>query len=280
MKKRNQLDNKLLEVYRDITDDVVESDFVPYACLFDANTILTKNGELLQIIKITGFTYEAISNDDVDLRNVIRQAIMQGIDSNEYAVWFHTLRRKKNLSPDGQYPDEFSDRLHKAWKLRNEWDRKYTNELYVTIVKDGQPAEIHSPKGFIEGLIPAVDRRVRNKYLERIAPELDATVVRILDALRDFGAKRLTMVKRGDRYYGEHLEFLEKLINLEERPMPIEEMALSDYLTSGEISFAYNAMEVRTAEEHRRFGAILTVKEYNKKASRVWSTSPNWPTAA
>ncbi len=266
VKKRNQLDNTQLEVMRDIADDVIESDFVPYACLFDPDTILAKNGELMQVIKITGFTYEALSHEDADLRSVIRAAISSSIHSNDYAVWFHTIRRKKRLSPDGDYPDAFSSRLHDAWKRRNDWDRKYINELYITIVREGQSADISNIKGFFDGVIPAIDRKIRNAYLDRVAPELDATVSRLIKALREFGAKRLTIVKREGVYYGEHLEFLEKLINLEERPMPICQMDLSDQLTSGEISFAYNAMEVRTAEGERRFGAILTIKEY-KEAS-------------
>ena len=65
---KHMRDNMQLEVLRDITDDVVEADFVPYSCLFDPNTILTKNGELMQIIKITGFTYEVITNEEADLR--------------------------------------------------------------------------------------------------------------------------------------------------------------------------------------------------------------------
>lgn len=263
---RNQLDNAKLEVFRDITDDVEESDFVPYACLFDPHTLLTKNGELLQIIKITGFTYEALEHSDADLRQVIRKAVARSIPGNEYAIWFTTIRRKKRLSPDGEYPDEFSHKLHEAWKERNQWDRKYINELYVTIVREGQNADITSVKGFFAGLWPPYDRKQRNHYLERIAQELNATVEHMLALLQEFGAKRLGIVRRDGRYYGEHLEFLEKLINLEERPMPVIDIGLSEYLTSGEITFAYNAMEVRSAEGDRRFGAVLTIKEY-KEAS-------------
>jgi type IV secretion system protein VirB4 len=48
--------------------------------------------------------------------------------------------------------------------------------------------------------------------------------------------------------------------------MPVAEMDLSMYLTTGEITFAFNAMEVRTSAGKRRFGSILTLKEY-KEAS-------------
>lgn len=259
-------DNLQLEILRDISADVQESDFVPYACLYDPNTILTKNGELLQVIKITGFTYESLSDVDADLRKVIRNAVGKSIRGNSYAIWFHTLRRKQRLSPDGDYPDPFSAMLNNAWKQRNSWDRKFINELYITIVREGQSADITSVKGFWEGLVPAVDRKIRNSYLDKIAVELDETVQLMMGHLKEFGAKRLSIVKRDGVYHGEHLEFLEKLINLEERPMPIDEVDLSHYLTSGEVTFAYNAMEVRTAEGLRRYGAMLTIKEY-KEAS-------------
>jgi type IV secretion system protein VirB4 len=265
---RYQLDNAALEAMRDIAGDVEEADFVPYACLFDPHTILTKNGELLQIIKITGFTYEAIERSDVDLRQVIRRAVAQSVDTDDYALWFTTIRRKKSLSPDGNFPDGFSSAMHDAWKGRNGWGRKHINELYVTVVRTGQSADITSAKGFVQGLMPARDRNLRNAYLDESAAALNEVMARLLAELAGFGVRRLGVVKREDgRYYGEHLEFLEKLINLEERPMPLAEVGLSDYLTSGEISFAYNAMEVRSAEGERRFGAVLTVKEY-KEASR------------
>ncbi|MDC3911892.1 hypothetical protein KQE47_26545, partial [Raoultella planticola] len=71
--------------------------------------------------------------------------------------------------------------------------------------------------------------------------------------LAPFGARLLTVVERDGVFYGEQLEFLEKLINLEERPMPVPLEDLSQVLTSGEITFGHSSMEVRTAEGKRRF---------------------------
>jgi type IV secretion system protein VirB4 len=79
-----------------------------------------------------------------------------------------------------------------------------------------------------------------------------------------FGARLLTTVERDGLFYNEQMEFLEKIINLEERPMPVPERDLSQELTSGEITFGFNAMEVRSADGHRRFAAILTLKEYKE----------------
>jgi type IV secretion system protein VirB4 len=80
-----------LEDYRDITDDVEESDFVPYASLYDAETIVTKNGELLQIIRIDGVP------DGAEVRQALREAIHRCIPSDTYALWFHTSMRCQRL---------------------------------------------------------------------------------------------------------------------------------------------------------------------------------------
>ncbi|MEJ0009150.1 MAG: hypothetical protein WDN72_00520 [Alphaproteobacteria bacterium] len=117
-----------------------------------------------------------------------------------------------------------------------------------------------------QSLWPPRDRAVRTEYLDRALKEITATVNNMGRFLGAYGARRLTAVERGGVFYGEHLEFLEKLINLEERPMEIPRRDLSLALTSGEITFGHNAMEVRTADGHRRFAAIFTVKEYKESS--------------
>ena len=42
--KRVAVEQRDLQALRDIADDVIESYFVPYACLIDPSTIITKNG--------------------------------------------------------------------------------------------------------------------------------------------------------------------------------------------------------------------------------------------
>lgn len=265
--KVHNRENKDLEAVRDITDDVEESEFVPYACMFDPNTILTKNGELLQTLRVKGFTSEELSggNGD-DLRTAVRNAILKHIDSSVYAVWIHTMRRKSDMRAGGEFPDNFSRKLDETWNARNKWESHYVNEMYITIVREGQSADITSVKGFFTGLIPRIDKYIRNKYIDEIITGLDRVTTDLLHELEEYGAKRLTMVERNGVTYSETLEFLEKLINLEERPIVVPDVDLSTFLTSGEISFSFNAMEVRTAEGKRRFGAILTLKEYKESS--------------
>lgn len=251
-----------LESFRDIADDVIESDFVPYACLYDRDTIATKNGELLQIVKITGLGFEA--GQQGDLRAAIRRAIQQCIPDTSYAIWLHTLRRKQSLMPHAHFPDQFSGNLDASWRAQHPSSASYVNELYVTIVKAGQQAGLRQLDGLLQSLFPRREAAARSDFLDNALRELGTTTGRMLDMLRPYGARLLTVTEREGVFYSEQLEFLEKLINLEERAMEVPRRDLSQVLTSGDITFGHDAMEVRTAEGKRRFAALLTLKEYKE----------------
>jgi type IV secretion system protein VirB4 len=258
----SQPESEDLEAMRDIADDVIESDFVPYACLADPFSLFTKNGEILQIIRIPA----SAAAETGDLRKAIREALFKAIPDTSYAIWIHTIRRRQNLSLPADFRDGFSRHMEEGWNKSQRWSETFTNDLYLSIVKAGQLAGLTDFAAIRHSFWPKRDAQIRNDYLDEAMRELTATVDAILAHLSGFEARRLQVVTRDGASYSEQLEFLESLINLESRPMPIVEQNLSHYLTSGEITFGFNAMEVRTAEGKRRFAAIMTLKEYKESS--------------
>lgn len=257
--------NEDLEAYRDITDDVIESDFVPYACYYNDHTLITKNGELMQVVKITGLAQELLGHSEVNLRATLREIIAQCIPSDSYALWLHTIRRKADLSSGGKHANEFARHVDEAWEDRNGFRHQYINEIYLSIVHEGQDVALRKPQNFVMGLLPNRDIRWRNAYLDETYDKINAVVGDIVEKLSGFGITRLGMYEHEGTFYCEISEFLQKLTNLDDRPMAAMEEDLSSYLTQGEITFGFNAMEVRL-NERRRFASILTIKEH-KEAS-------------
>lgn len=251
-----------LEAFRDIADDVIESDFVPYACLADPFSIFTKNGEILQIVRIPA----SAAAETGDLRKAIREALFKAIPDTSYAIWIHTIRRRQNLSLKADFHDGLSRQVEDSWNKSQHWNEAFSNDLYLSIVKAGQPASLTDFTAIRHSFWPKRDAQIRNDYLDAANQELTTTVDAILAYLNKFEARRLQVITRDGTSFSEQLEFLESLINLESRPMPIVERDLSHYLTSGEITFGFNAMEVRTAEGKRRFAAIMTMKEYKESS--------------
>lgn len=236
-------------------------DFLPFACFYDPNTILTKNGELMQTLKIVGFSHEQVAGRKVGLRAAIRQAVQESFGDNSYAIWFHTIRRRKNLDPGGSYPAGFSEYLNRRWGEANQWSEKFTNELYITIAKEGQTGRIEGPKGFFRGLVPALERNHRLGYLSHAFTDLNDTVERMLETLSSFGARRLTLTDQDGVIFAEALQFLGKIINLEERPRELPLRDLSEYLPDTTLRFDFNTIEV-SSPRGNRYGALLTIKDY------------------
>ena len=261
-RKKKDFSSKDLEALHDIADDVIESDFVPYACLFDPSTIATKDGELVQTIKITGLGYE--TNAHGDLRSAVRAVIKNAIPDATYAIWLHTLRRKQPALARAHYPDAFSGKVDELWRATHPASITYTNELYVTIVRASASVSLRRWDVIKQSIFSKRDITNRSADMTRSLGDINQVTATILSQLQPFGARLLTTVARDGIYYSEQVEFLEKLINLEERPMPVPERDLSQVLTSGEITFGFNAMEVRSADGIRRFAAILTLKEYKE----------------
>ncbi len=254
-----------LEAYRDIADDVIEADFVPYACLLDPLTIATKNGEVLQILRVDRL--DPTSTQAKNLRGAIRQVLASKLPDSSYAVWLHNFRREKPYLSKPAFASPHASALYDAWHESQGLSRGFTNELYITIVKAAEPARLSSLKHFTRSLHWNADIKQREEYLQNAKAELHRVVDDLLAVLKDFGGARLGLETREDgEIYAEHLEFLEKLINLEARPMKLPTQDLSHYLTSGDVTFGFNAMEVRTAEGKRRFASIMTIKEYKESS--------------
>ncbi len=75
-----------------------DSNFIPFVGYYNENTILSKNGELMQVIKVTGFNHENISSDIINLRETIRDSLLNNIKSDNFALWINTIRRKKDIA--------------------------------------------------------------------------------------------------------------------------------------------------------------------------------------
>ena len=66
-----------------ISFKIPSEDFIPFVCHYDEETILTKNGELMKTIRITGFSQDSTSDLD-SVREVVRKSIINEINPNRY----------------------------------------------------------------------------------------------------------------------------------------------------------------------------------------------------
>ncbi len=248
--------------------DVAE--YIPHACHYDRETVLTKNGELLQTIKITGFNFETIdeARHHLDVRSTLRKAIQDTIQTNEYAFWFHTLRRKRDLSTEGAYPEGFAKHLNEKWVEHNQLREQYVNELYVTILLQGEGLSLLKKSDIISNLFLGSFNRKKYELLAKKCIQLTETVNQLVSELEKFGARKLRVEKHSDGiYYSEIVGFLSKIINLTNIPAPLGGMDLSEVLPSHQIFFGHNLLEIR-GYSGTHYGTMLSVKEYHEVSTQ------------
>jgi len=256
-----------------IAEDITS--FIPYYCHYNHHTLLTKNGELLQTIKIAstvgGLDYEGGGHAGQSAREMIRQAVVQAVSTNDVAIWLHVIRKRKPIENRGKFRESFANAVNDRWKQHYPWKFEYYNEIYVSVLYNGQSAQMLDSKNVRHITLPGINRHFRNEYLDEAAEALEGIVAGITTRIRkQFDATRLTIVERlptdGSHpiFYSEPMEFLGTLLNLREEAFPVPQMDVSDALLTTSQTFGFNAIETKDGEGKRRFGAMLSLKQYRE----------------
>ncbi|NBX03934.1 MAG: hypothetical protein EBR02_07765 [Alphaproteobacteria bacterium] len=260
------------------------ADFIPYYSHYNSHTLLTKNGEVMQIIKIAadarGVEYEGSDAMGLTLRDVLRTAIIENVNGAEFSIWLHTIRRRKQVNFTTRFQEKFAAYVHRSWAKKQKWNHQYYNEVYLTILHEGQAAPLTEKEALKQVVLPMSNRAYRNAYLDKAAQHLDTVVSGILAQLRtNYSAQLLGTVERLPTeidplatrpiFYSEPMEFLGTLLNLQAEPHPLPDADISVALQTHDLTFGYNAMETKNVDGKRKFGALLTLKRYSEMAPEM-----------
>lgn len=233
----------------------INLDFIPYACHYDEETILTKQGELLKIIKLED--YSSVDNYG-DLRTEIRKSISKNIKSLYFTVWIHTVRKLNKLSLQWNKTSDFSDHLHSTWfnKLVDS-KLQYINELYIVVLLSDFGKHINNAFFF---------DRIKNRhklFLQENHQELQKITDLIQKDLEPFGAKKLGLRSSEGKIYSQMMEFLHYIITLTHKDYPICERDLSQHVKNLKVAFGFNKFQT-SFEGQQKFGSIFCIKEYRE----------------
>ena len=122
----------------------IDDNIFPYSCLVDDDVLLTKNGEVVQIIKILLDDFKL--NQDGGLRDAIRTAISENTNDLKTAFWIQTVKRKKaKIKKTGKViKHEFLNRLCNVGQELEDELNNYTTCVYITIIKQGRNFKLNT----------------------------------------------------------------------------------------------------------------------------------------
>ena len=234
---------------------------LPYARHIDDVTIETRDGLLLQTIRLGGLLFETADSGELNYRAELRDAMLRALGSSRFAIYHHVVRRRAEVALDDAFPDDFSERLNDRWSHKLSGKQLFVNELFLTIVR--RP---------LQGNVGIIDRvqnwlgQATQRNAARLAQEkhaLDTARDAVVAALGAYDPHVLTRYDTAHGHRSEPLEFLSYLFNADMRPVAVPSGDLGHHLPVRRISFGKDTVELGpSGPMPRRFVALVSIKDY------------------
>ena len=243
-------------------------DILPYACYYDKNTVLTKNGELLQTIKISDFYCS--SGDSRGIREVIRDIIRTDIADSKVSFYFHTVRSKKKIDMKHVVgKSQYADDLYRSYNKERNDGFGYFNDLYITLTMMADDRRF-SLFNVMSDLYFAYVKKGHNRYLEKVSQTLNEYISKLMEGLEGFGVNRLAIIKGPNGYISEHLSFFNYLLSFDNVKMYLPMGDLSRELTEEcKIAFGFNVAQVMGRIGKKRYTSVIILKDYVEMSGAV-----------
>lgn len=247
------------------------SGFIPFKAHWNDNTVITNNNDLLQVVKISGFSFETADDEDLDIRKSVRNMLFKGMASGQIGLYFHMHRRKEKPYGDDyasvDMPDGFATYLDRKWVDKHKDRDTYVNELYITIIKKNIAA---GPLAGIEDTVKKVfgskDDESKGLAMKEACEELDEATGRVLNSLTDYDAQLLGITQVGENYYSEIAQFLATIVNCGEiSKMPLSTLEISKQIITHRLYFGNRAIEIKLHDGSSKYAGIVSIKEYGPK---------------
>ena len=243
--------------------DPSAGDRLPYAGHLDDHTVMTRGGDLIQMIQVDGVAFETADSETLNHMAAVRDVVMRGIANSNLMLYCHVIRRQVTAELSGAQPDGFVRDLDDAWRQQLRGKKLYINDMVLMLVRRPAQGKI----GFFDRLTKW-GNGTRNSA-ERLADqtrelrELDAARTNLLSALSRYGPRLLGRYHDANGTCSEPLEILSALYNGEMQPVLEPTGDAGQYLPYKRISFGLDALELKGASANTsRFGAIVSMKDY------------------
>ncbi|HEV7325577.1 MAG TPA: VirB4 family type IV secretion system protein [Bosea sp. (in: a-proteobacteria)] len=237
---------------------------VPYTRHVDDHIIRTRDGLVLTIFKLDGYSFETADLSEVNGRLLGRNDIVRTLANSRFALVSHIIRREVEPRIESTFGNAFCSELDARYNAALSQRRMFVNDLYVTIVRRPLQGQAGTFDAVLGSLLGRKDQTGESVSRQTALTELRDVATAVKESLSGYGARQLGVVDRDGTWFSEPLEFLVQLLNGGmPRPMHLPRMDLADALSLKRLFFGRNAIEVRGAgPADTRFAAMISIREY------------------
>ena len=186
-----QLLPRLTSDPRVLAREALAGDRLPYLRHVDDRTIVTRDGLLMQVVRLGGLMFETADTDELNYRKALRDAMLQAIGTSRFALYHHIVRRRVAPSVEGSFDDAFSRDLDNRWRSRLDGKALFANDLYLTIIR----RPLQGRGGIADRLAKLLGSGANNGADVRLTEErraLDAAVEQLVAALGSYTPRVLS----------------------------------------------------------------------------------------
>ena len=239
------------------------SDFLPYTRFVNSKTLRTKDGYLLQIIKLHGIAFETADQSIIEHYKDVRATFLRGLTSSRFALYNHIIRREINVNQDSFFENDFARDLDQAYNDNLSNKRMFINEQYLTIVMRPERGALGVATSIGATFAARIDKKL---YEEKSISEqkmLNNTVNSLLKTLSPYNAEILDIEETNSGAFSPALSFLSYILNNEAIPHRVPRAGINEVLPRKRISFGKEAFEIRgAAPSDIKLGAMVSIKDY------------------
>jgi type IV secretion system protein VirB4 len=254
--------------------DAGSGQHIPYIRHLDRWTLETRSGELVQILKLEGKSFETEDVQELDRLKLTRNTLLRAIAGGDYALWQHIVRRRMEPELPGAIPPGFAADLDSKWFGRLRRRHLYVNDLYLSLVRRAPSGAAGLASRLQRAWSPAKDREQNQHQRSQALKELHQQAENLQAKLAPYGARRLGLIESANAAQSELLRFIVHLLTGRDRAVALPQAALDGflgatvpapsldaYLSTSTDFLGGEAFEMR-GPGWSRFGAVLSIKDY------------------
>lgn len=272
---------------------------IPYTCHVNDTTLKTRDGKLVQIIKLEGVAHYTSNTSDLNAWKNSRNFLLRSLADDKYTLWQHTVRYKKSDYPSGEFePGSFAEKLNSDYKKSLENTDMYANDIYISIVRKRAGNVVSGLFESLGGMMKKISTVNARTELQTEIVHLEEATRKILNQLGEYSPRVLSVYSRdnsgkpveviGDSdderetantkflhsateakgiksgslsYFSEPLEFIHYLVNGFWQNIPLGHKNAAKTVLTSRIQIEKDHVKVvnRTGT---RLGGVLSIKEY------------------
>lgn len=234
--------------------------FIPYTCHVDANTVKTKDGDYVQVLKVAGIAHETADTDQLNAWHNLRNTLYRSLQNQNCSVWTTIIRHESQAYPEGDYLAGFSDELNQKYRKSIQSQKLYVNDMYISLVLKA-PFDIPILSAFFNKKLD-LEAQHQLKALQA----LSEITQKVFNLLQGYEPERLALYTENDVLYSRVYEFFGHLINGEYQKVPLTTTSADQILNTSRLSFGVESFEIR-ASSSSLYGATIGIKEYTPQSS-------------